>query len=174
MRTARVLPGLLAGLLLFDLLLNLPGFSSSSPLASLLLPTIDLLVIMAACMGAAQAGEDARLPLRIAVSALAVVIAACSAGLRFGFDIAPRLFGGGSGLAVAAGWVASAMILAAAGRISFLLTGLLIGGLRPPIIRSVMLLVIALAAVLQVVSGRRLFGASVIPRLVALVGSQPR
>jgi hypothetical protein len=174
MRTARVLPGLVAGLLLFDLLLNLPGFSLSSPLASLLLPTIDLLVITAACMGAAQAGEDARLPLRIAVSALAVVLAACSAGLRFGFDIAPRLFGAGSTVSFAAGCVVSFGILAGAGVLSFLLTGLLIGGLQPPIIRSVMLLVIALAAVLQVVNGRRLFGASVIPRLVALVGSQAR
>jgi len=170
MRPSRALPGLLAGLLLFDLLVNLPGFSPTSPLVSVLAPTIDLLVIVAACMGIAQAGDDARLPLRIAVSALAVVLVACGAGLRFGFDIAPRLFGAGSALGVAAGCAASVGILAAAGGISFLLSGLLIGGLQPPIVRNVMLLVIALAAVLQVISGRRLFGASVIPRLIALVG----
>jgi hypothetical protein len=170
MRTARGLPGLLAGLLLFDLLVNLPGFSSSSPLVSLLAPTIDLLVIAAACMGIAQAGDDLRLPLRIVVSVLAVVLAACAAGLRFGFDLPVRLFAGGSALGVAAGCAVSVGILAAAGGISFLLSGLVIRGLQPPVVRSVMLLVIALAAVLQVASGRRLFGASVIPRLIALVG----
>jgi hypothetical protein len=170
MRTARALPGLLAGLLLFDLLVNLPGFSPASPFVSLLAPTIDLLVIAAAGMGIAQAGDDARLPLRIVLSALAVVLAACSAGLRFGFDIAPRLFGAGNVLSSAAGWVVCVGILAAAAGFSFLLSGLLITGLQPPIVRSVMLLVIALAAVLQVVSGRRLFGASVIPRLIAMAG----
>jgi hypothetical protein len=170
MRTARTLPALLSGLLLFDLLVNLPGFSASAPLASLLPPTIDLLVIVAVCMGIAQAGEDLRLPLRIAVSVLAVVLVACGAGLRFGFDIAPLLFGGGSAGSIAAGWAVSAAILVAAGCLSFLLSGLLIAGLQPRIARSVMLLVIALAAVLQVVSGRRLFAASIIPRLIALAG----
>jgi hypothetical protein len=170
MRTARTLPALLAGLLLFDLLVNLPAFSPSSPLVSLLAPSIDLLVIVAACMGTAQAGENPRLPLRIAVSVLAVVLAACAAGLRFGFDLPVRLFGGGNALSVAAGCAVSIGILAAAGWVAFLLSGLLIAGLQPRIVRSVMLLAIALAAVLQVVSGRRLFVASVIPRLIALAG----
>jgi hypothetical protein len=175
MHTRRALPGLLAGLLLFDVLVNLPGLSPSSPLASLLAPAIDLLVIVAACMGIAQAGEGARRPLRVAVSVLAVALVACAAGLRFGFDIMPRLVAGGNGSGaggwgIAAGWVLSAAILGAAGVVSFLLSGLLIAGLQPPVVRSIMLLLIALAAVLQVVSGRRLFGASVIPRLIALVG----
>ena len=170
MRTARTLSGLLAGLLLFDLLVNLPGFSPASPLVSLLAPTIDLLVIVAACMGIAQAGENPRLPLRVAVGVLAAALAACAVGLRFGFDIAPRLFGGGSAGSAAAGWAVSAAVLAAAGVISFLLSGLLIRGLQQPIVRSVMFLVIACAAVLQVISGRRLFGASVIPRLIAAPG----
>jgi len=170
MRTARALPGLLAGLLLFDLLVNLAGFSPSSPLVSLLAPGIDLLVIVAVCMGIAQAGGNPRLPLRIAVSVLAVALVACGAGLRFGFDIAPRLFGGGNAGSIAAGWAVSASVLAAAGCLSFLLSGLLIAGFQPPIVRSLMLLVIALAAVLQVVSGRRLFSGSVIPRLIALAG----
>jgi len=170
MRTVRAVPGLLAGLLLLDLLVNLPGFSPSSPIVSLLAPTIDLLVIVAACMGIAQAGDDPRLPLRIGVSILAVALAACAAGLRFGFDMAPRLFGAGSVLRVTAGWAVSVGILAGAGCIAFLLSGMLIAGLQPPVVRSVMLLVIALGAVLQVVSGRRLFGASVIPRLIALAG----
>lgn len=179
MHTRRALPGLLAGLLLFDVLVNLPGLSPTSLPASLLAPTIDLLVIVAACMGVAQAGEGARRPLRIAVSVLAVALVACAAGLRFGFDIVPRLLAGGSaggsgsGAGVwgaVAGWVLTAAILAAVGVVSFLLSGLLIGGLQPPVVRSITLLVIALAAVLQVVSGRRVFGASVIPRLIALAG----
>ncbi|MGA2639286.1 MAG: hypothetical protein ABSG21_00110 [Spirochaetia bacterium] len=174
MRTPRALPALLllAGLLLFDILMNLPGFSLSSPLASVLLPSIDLLVIIAACMGIAQARERARLPLRIAVSVLAVIMLACSAGLRFGFDIEARLFGGGPG--VAAGWAVSLVLLAGAGGAAFLLSGLLVGGLEAPIPRNVVLLLIAIAAVLHVVTGRRLFSASVIPRIIAIIGNQAR
>ena len=170
MRVSRTLPGLLGGLLLFDLLLNLPRFSPAAPVESLLAPTIDLLVVVAACMAAAQAGESPRRALRAAVAVLVAALAACGAGLRFGFDIAPRLFGGGSPAAMAAGWAAAAAACAAAGVLAFLVSGLLVNGLQAPIVRSVMLMVIAGGAVLQVVSGRRLFGPSVIPRLIALVG----
>jgi hypothetical protein len=173
MRTERALPALLAGLLLFDVLINLPGFSPASPFASLLAPTIDLLVIVAVCMGLAQAGEAARRPLRIVLGVLVAALVASAAGLRLGFDIAPRLLGNGSGAAgwsAAAGWAVCVVILAGVGVVSFLLSGLLIEGLQSRVVRSIMLLLIALAAVLQVVSGRRLFGASVIPRLIALVG----
>jgi len=174
MRSPRATLALLAGLFLFDILVNLPGFVPSSPVASLLVPSIDLLVIAAACMGIAQAGERARMPLRIALSVLALFLVACSAGLRFGLDAGARLFGGGAFPQVAAGWAVSFVLLAAAGAASFFLSGLLVGGLQQPISRSILLLVVCLAAVLQVVSGRRLFTASVIPRLIALVGSQAR
>jgi hypothetical protein len=173
MRSPRVIVGLLAGLLLLDLLVNLPGFRPAAPVASLLLPSIDLLVLAAACMGTAQAGERARLPLRIVVSVLAVILVACSAGLRFGFDAGAHLFEGGA-IATIAGWTVSLLLLATAGAAAFLLTGLLVGGLEAPIARSVFLLLVSLAAVLQVVSGRRLFAGSVIPRLIALAGSQSR
>jgi hypothetical protein len=168
MRLSRTLPGLLAGLLLFDLLVNLPRFSPVTPVVSLLAPTIDLLVVVAACMGIAQAGP--RGALRVAVSVLVVALAACGAGLRFGFDIAPRVFGGGSPAAMAAGWAVCAAACAAVFVISFLVSGLILDGLQSAIVRSVMLMVIAAGAVLQVVSGRRLFGPSVIPRLIALAG----
>ena len=170
MRFPRAIVGLLAGLFLLDLLVNLPGFRSAAPAASLLLPSIDLLVLAAACMGIAQAGERARLPLRIVVSVVAVILIGCSAGLRFGFDAGAHLFGGGP-VAETAGWMVSVLCAAAAGAAAFLLTGLLIGGLQAPVTRSVFLLVVSLAAVLQVVSGKRLFSASVIPRLIALAGS---
>jgi len=174
MRTPRALPALLAGLFLFDILVNLPGLSPSAPVASLLLPSIDLLVITAACIGIAQAGERARLLLLIVVSLLAVILVACSAGLRFGFDIEARLFGGGAFPNVAAGCAVSLILLAAAGAGAFLLSGLLVRGLEAPIPRGIVLLLISLAAVLQVVTGSRLFSASVIPRLIALIGSQAR
>ncbi len=174
MRTPRLILTLLAGLFLFDVLVNLPGLSPSSPMGSLLLPSIDLLVIAAACMGIAQAGERARLPLRVAVSVLAVILMACAAGLRFGFDVEPRLLGGGTFLPVAAGWLACLGLLAAAGAAAFLLSGLLVDGLQSPISRSILLLLISLAAVLQVVSGRRLFASSVIPRIITYIGSRGR
>jgi hypothetical protein len=139
MRQARGLTGLLAGLLLFDFLVNLPGFSLSSPVGSLLVPSIDLLVIVAACMGIARAGERAKFLLRVAVAVFAVGLLVCSAGLRFGFGVEAHLFRAGSVGGVAAGWAVSLVLP---------------------------------AAVLQVVSGRRLFSASVIPRLIAFIGSQ--
>jgi hypothetical protein len=157
MRPGRSLLALLAGLLLFDVLVNLPGFSPASPIGSLLLPSVDLLILAAACMGIAQAGERARMPLRVAVSVLAVILVACSLGLRFGFDAGTPLR-----------WVVALLLLAATGGAAFFLSGLLVVGLQSPISRSALLLVVSLAVVLQVVSGRRLFTGSVIPRLFAL------
>jgi hypothetical protein len=165
MNVSRTLPSLLGGLLLFDVLVNLPRFSPAAPAASLLVPTVDLLVIVAACMGIARAGEGSRRPLRIAVSVLAVALAVCWAVLRFGFDAAPRLLGGGSAAALAAGWAVCGVMVAAAVAAAFLVSGLLVNGLQAPLVRSIALLVIAAAVVLQAVSGRRLFGPSVIPRL---------
>jgi hypothetical protein len=170
---ARILLRLLAGLFLLDILVNLPGLDAASPLSSLLLPSVDLLILAAACMGVAQAGEHARLPLRFGVGALAMVLVTCAAGLRFGFDAGARLFGDGL-LQRLAGWTVSALLLAAAGGAAFLVSGLLVSGLQPPVSRNVFLLLVSLAVVLQVVSGKRLFSGSVIPRLIALAGSQAR
>jgi hypothetical protein len=172
MRPARGAAELFAGLLLFDVLVNLPGLSLSSPFSSLLVPSIDLLVIAAACMAIAQAGEPARVPLRIALGVLAVFLVSAGAGLRFGFNVPSRLLGSGGAAAgvAAAGWALSILILAAAGAAAYVISGLLVRGFQPALIRSVMLLVISLAAVMQVVSGRRIFSASVIPRLIALAG----
>jgi len=137
---------------------------------SLLAPSIDLLVLVAACMGIAQAGGPARRPLRIGLAVLAVGLMACAAGLRLGWGAGGQLFGGGPAMTAASGWAVSALIAAAAGLAAFLVSGLVVRGLEPRLVRSVLLLLIALAAVLQVVSGRRVFAASVIPRLIALIG----
>jgi hypothetical protein len=61
------------------------------------------------------------------------------------------------------------LLAAAVGVAAFGLSGLLLHGLEPPLIRSLLLAVISLAAVLQVVSGRRVFTGSVIPKLIALI-----
>jgi len=165
----RALVRLVTGLLLLDILVNVPAFSSTAPVSSLIAPSIDLLVLVAACMGIAQAGGPARRPLRIGLAVLAVALMACAAGLRLGWEAGGRLFGAGPAMTAAAGWAVSVLIAAAAGLAVFLASGLVVRGLEPGLVRSVLLLVIALAAVLQVVSGRGVFTASVIPRLIALV-----
>jgi len=167
---SRTAAGLAAGLLLVDLLLNLPALAPSAPVGSLLAPSVDFLVMVAACMGAAQAGEPARRPLRIALAVLAAGLTAASAGLRFGWSAGGHLFGSGSAMTAAASWALSVLMFAAAGFAAYLVCGLVVRGVQPRLVRSVVLLVIALAAVLQVVSGKKLFTASVIPRLIALLG----
>lgn len=166
----RGLPGLLAGLVLLDLLLNLPRFDASFPMASLVVPSIDLLVMLAACIGIAQAGEGARIPLRVAVSVLAVLLVAWKAGSRFGVDIPLRLFGSAP-LATVAGWAVAAASLAGAGVATFLLSGLLVRGLQAGLVRSIVLLVIALAAVIHVLFTRAVFTPSVVPRIIRDIGS---
>ncbi|HEY9593637.1 MAG TPA: hypothetical protein VHE79_04110, partial [Spirochaetia bacterium] len=56
MRRATVIIGLLVGLLLLDLLVNVAGFDPHAAIATLLRPSIDFLVVVALLLGAAQAG----------------------------------------------------------------------------------------------------------------------
>ncbi len=169
----RALPGLLAGLILFDILLNLPGLRTAAPVASLLVPSIDLLVVGALCAGIAQAGESSRQGLRIAISAFAALLLVYATGGRFGFGIAFHLFGT-AGILVAASCVASLLAVALAGAAGYLLTGLLVRGFAAPLVRSIFVLVIALCAVLQVLVGRHVFAPSVIPRIVRDIAAQLR
>ncbi|HUJ77197.1 MAG TPA: hypothetical protein VL359_20195 [bacterium] len=166
--------GLVPGVLLFDVLLNLPAFTPAEPVRSLLAPSIDLLVVAAACMGVAQAGPGPQRPLRIGLAALTAALAAAAAGLRFGWGAAGHLFGGDPGgslaMAAAAGWALCVLVAAAVGLCAFVASGPVVRGMQPRVARSVLLLVIALAAVLQVVTGHRVFTPSVIPRLIALFG----
>lgn len=171
MRWLKPVASLLAGLLLFDLLLNLPALSAASPAASLLAPSIDLLVMAAACLGIRQAAERSRRGLRIAVSLLAGLLLAYGIGARFGFDVVAHLFGDGNGIRIAASCVASAIIAAAALLAAYLFSGLLMRGFAPPLIPNVFLLVIALCVILQVVSGLRVFAPSVVPRIIKAIAS---
>ena len=156
----RRLVGLAAGLLLLDILVNVPAFSPSAPTPSLLEPSIDLLVLVALCWGIAPASAPARLPLRIGLAAAAVGLMVCAAGLRWGWDGVGRLPGG---------WAGGIGLVVVAAVAAFALCGLVLKGLEAPLVRSILLLVISLAAVRQVISGRKVFSASVIPRLVALI-----
>jgi hypothetical protein len=169
MSAPRSVPGLVAGLLLLDVLVNLPGFSPAHPVGSLLAPSIDLLVVAAVLWGAAQAGERARVPLRIAVSALLVILLCLETAARFGADIPLRLLGTGNGMIAAAGCLASLAVAAAAGFCAYLCSGLVTRAFSSVMVRSVFLAVVAAGAVLQVVAGHRLFQASEIPRLLRVV-----
>ncbi len=168
----RALPGLLAGLVLLDLLMNLPGLLPAPAVGSLLVPSIDLLVIVAACIGIAQAGEASRVPLRIAAAVLAVLLVAWKTGTRSGWlDLPWRLFGDGSVPLAAAGCVVSLAALAAAGFAVFLLTGLLVRAFVTGVARSAAVLVIAAAAVVQVLLGKTVFAPSIVPRIIRDIGS---
>ena len=67
MRGARTIPLLLLGILLLDLLLNATAYSAASPVVSLLRPSLDLLLLLAALLVIGRAGERARFWLRIAL-----------------------------------------------------------------------------------------------------------
>jgi hypothetical protein len=136
-------------------LVNLPGFSAVSPVASLLLPSIDLLVVAAALLGVSQSGEQARVPLRIAVSVLLVALLAWQAAARFGVD---------SGFPTLGYFLGGAAVLAA-GALAYLSSGPVLRGFSFPIVRSLFIVVVALLAVLQVISGRHVLAPSAIPRL---------
>jgi hypothetical protein len=151
--------------------MNLPGLEPASAAASLLIPSIDVLVIVAACIGIAQAGEASRVPLRIAAAAVAVLLMAWKVATRFGADLPWRLFGGGSPILVAAGCAVSVTALAAACVAVFLLSGLLVRAFVTGIARSVAILVIAAAAVAQVLLGSRIFAPSIVPRMIRDIGS---
>ena len=165
MSVPRSLLGLLAGLLLFDVLVNLPGLSPAHPVGSLLVPSIDLLVIAALLWGAAQAGEGTRVVLRIAVCALLVILLGLEIAVRFGADIPLRLLGTGTWVRAAVGCLVSLAVVAAAVVLAYLGSGLVVRGFSSVIVRSVFIAVVAASAVLQVVAGHRLFQPSEIPRL---------
>ena len=167
---AATLAGLTAGLILFDLLINLPGWSFAAPVSSLLAPSVDLLLVAAALMGAATASPGPRLGVRIVVCVLLVFLLGYAAGTRFGFDIAFRLFGGNSAVLFAAGCVLSAAAVAAAAGLAWLFSRLVIHGFSHIVTRSVFLAVVALLTVLQVISGKHIFMPSEIPRIVRTIG----
>jgi hypothetical protein len=152
---------LVAGLFAFDLLVNLPGLSTAHPVASLLLPSIDLLVAAAALWGAAQAGDRGRRTLRIVICALLLLLLAAETALRFGIDIPLHMFG----WPAAAGCIVALLIVAAVAAVAWLSSGLVVRGFESAIVRNVFLVVVAALAVLQAVARYHLFASSALPRL---------
>jgi hypothetical protein len=173
MQAMRGIPGLLAGFILFDVLLNLPGLSTAAPIASLVIPSIDLLVVGALCVGIAQARESSRLGLRIAASLLVLVLLVYAAGSRLGLSAAFHLFGD-SGLRVALSSIATLAVVAGAAAMSFFLSGLLVRGFATTLVSSVFVLAIALCAVLQVLAGRHVFAPSIVPRIISDIAAHLR
>lgn|GEM_PF-3571221 len=164
------LAGLIAGLFLFDLLINLPGWSLSAPVFSALAPSVDLLLVAAALLGAATASRGPRIFIRLAVCVLLVFLLGYAAGTRFGFDIAFRLFGGTTAARVAAGCLVCVAAGAAVAVLAWLFSRLVIHGFSHVVTRSVFLAVVALLTILQVVSGKHIFVQSEIPRLMRNIG----
>jgi hypothetical protein len=165
MRDARFIPSLLAGFLAFDLLINLPGVLPGSLIASLLVPSIDFLIVAAALFGIAQTGARTRVWLRATLSVLLSFLLAYETGARFGFGAALGLLGGGSVLLDALSIALCLMVLAAAAGVAFLLSALVLRGFSSLIVRSSFLAVVAVCAMVQVLSGRRVFGPSALPHL---------
>ena len=162
MTPARSLPGLAAGLLLFDLLINLPGFAPAAPIASLIVPAIDLLVVCAALVGISQAGQGARTALRIVVAVLLAALLGYQAAARFGLDAIFRTLGGGH---PGAGYAVGVAAFLGAAALAWVASGPVLRGFSFAIVRSLFIVAVALVAVLQVVTRGRILEPSAFPRL---------
>jgi len=175
MRHATVTIGLLAGLLLLDLFLNAAAVDPRAAVVTLLRPSIDLLVIGALLLGAAQAGAGgpgrsggANISHRIIrgiVCLYVVGIAVHILARRFGLSTVVTLIGAG-GAALAAGWALLVLGAAAVAVLAWIASGLVTRGFSAVLARSIFLLVLALLAVIHVLTGNRVFSSSEIPRIV--------
>lgn len=182
MRRATTVIRLLAGLLFFDLLLNGAGFDPGSVVSTLLRPSLDLLVVAAALLVAAQAdarpasgaraGADARSGsgaghrvIRGIVCLFVAGIALHTLGRRFGLAAVVMPFGS-AGAAAAAGWALVVVGAAILVGLAWVAGGLVVRGFATVAVRSVFLLAIAMMAVVHVLAGNRVFAPSELPRIV--------
>jgi len=166
MQTPRSFVRLVAGTFCFDILLNLPRLDSASPVLSLLVPSIDLLVVAAACWGVAQGAQSPRRGGRAVVCVLVAFLLAYATFSRFGLDVCLHLFGSVGALRVAASLAVCVALMAAAISASYLIAGLLADGFQNPVVRNVFLLVVALSAIAQVFTHNLVFTRSVLARAV--------
>ena len=155
---ARLAPALLGGMVLFDILINLPGLSAVSPLASVLAPSVDLLVVLAILMSAARGGQGVRTGFAVGVSALVALVTGWQAYHRWGASSAWQLLALG---AAACG----------AGAASFFLSKLVYRGFRDAVLRSLFLLAAASCAVIQALLGLRIFAPSSVPGILSAIGA---
>ena len=143
--------GLVIGLLVLDLLLDLPGFIAAPSAFSLLAPSLDLLVVSAILAVGARPGEGGRGVLRVVAAAALLLFAVYDAGTRFGVAELLRPL--------------SLLAIAAAAAVAWLSARLVLGGFQTGLARSVFIIVVAAAALLQVVTGNRVLAPSVVPRM---------
>jgi hypothetical protein len=146
--------GLLAGIVAFDILLNIPGVSGVSPVLSLLAPSIDLLVVLAILMSASYATRRVRIGFAVAVALLVALFAGWEAFGRWGQR---------AGAALVVILAAAALV---AGGASFFLSRLVLRGFSDATLRSVFLLTAAGCAMMQALLGVRIFSPSVVPVLL--------
>ncbi len=147
---------LVAGMVLFDILINLPGVSAASPLASLLVPSLDLLVVLAILMSAARASRGVRTGLAAGISVLLASLIGWQAYSRWGTPELARI----AALGIAA---------AGAGVASFFLSKLVFRGFNDAVLRSLFLLAAASCAVVQALLGVRIFVGSSVPGALRVI-----
>ena len=156
-RASGQLVSLAGGLLLADLLLNLPRFSVSADSAgslgswagSLLVPSIDLLMVSAILLIGVQSGAGGRRASRILAAAVILIFAVYAALPRM--STAPALLAAALAAAVAVGIV------------GWLAATLIVRGFQNGLTRSVFVALVALAAILHVALAGRIFAPSMVP-----------
>jgi len=156
---------LLAGALIFDVLIDLPGFSGAAPAASLLAPSLDLLVVMALLLLVSSAAPRLRSGFAVAISILLAVLLGWKAVDRLGPAEVIRFFTGVSALGKAALVAGGAVVLAAAASAAFLGSRLVLRGFEDALLRNVFLAAAAVCAVTQALTGLRVFSPSEIPKI---------
>ena len=154
MSGALELAGLLAGMAGFDVIMNIPSVSASSPVISLLAPSIDLLIVLAILMTASYARPGARTGVAAVVGIAVAVFFGWMAWRRWGSPPA------------AARTIGLGLSALCAGAASFFLSRLVLRAFRSATLRNVFFLAAACGAVVQALLGVRVFSASVIPSLL--------
>jgi len=157
---------LLAGALIFDVLIDLPAFSEAAPVSSLLGPSLDLLVVMALLLMVSSAAPRARTGLAIAVSIFLAILLGWKAVDRLGPSEVAQFFTGASPLGMAALSAGGIVVLAAAAAAAFVASRLVLRGFEDAALRNVFLAAAAVCAVTQALTGLPVFSASEIPRIV--------
>jgi hypothetical protein len=158
-RASGQLLSLAGGLLSADLLLNLPRLSApadsagylGSWAASLLVPSIDLLMVAAILLIGAQSGDAGRRASRILAAAVIAL-----------FDLYAAL----SRLGTAPALLAAALPAAAvAGLAGWLAAGLVVRGFQSGLTRNAFIALVAVTAILHVALAGRILAPSVVPRM---------
>ncbi|HTP58450.1 MAG TPA: hypothetical protein VMM82_05990 [Spirochaetia bacterium] len=150
------LGGLLAGMVAFDVIMNFPGVSASSPVLSLLAPSIDLLVVLAILLSASYAAQGVRTGFAAGVALLVAVVVGWQAWRRWG---APPEAGR---------IVVLSLSTLCAGAASFFLSRLVLRGFGSAMLRNLFFLAAACGAVVQALLGVRVFSPSVVPVILGL------